>query len=106
MPPMDSDPRFAYNVARTHLNELYNEWMDERDYHGLVLSTWHSDTPEQRDRLARYEARYRAQLTIVAAAKSQLTAAHLAFYQEEAHRLAAASFTHIRTDEALIADVV
>ncbi len=106
MPPMDADPRFRYNVERAKLNELYQEWMSERDYHGLVLRAWHTDTPDQRDRLARYEARYRQQLAIVAQAKSKLSSAHLAWYQEEAHRLAASSFFRITADEQLIADVV
>ncbi len=106
MPPMESDPRFAYNVERAKLNELYNEWMSEREYHGMVLATWHTDTPEQRDRLARYEHRYRQQLQVVAQAKSKLSSAHLAWYQEETHRLAASSFYRITADEALIADVV
>ncbi len=104
MPPMDADPRFAYNVERAKLNELYSEWMSEREWRGDVLNAGFSDTPTQRDRLARYEARYRAQLAVVAAAKSKLTPAHLAWYQEEAHRLAAASFYRIHADEALIAD--
>ncbi len=104
LPPMEADPRFAYNVARARLNELYNEWQDEREYHGMVLATFHSDTAEQRARLSRYEARYRQQLVTVAQAKSRLTPAHLAWYQEEAHRLAAASFFHITADEQLIAD--
>ncbi len=106
MPDMSADPRFAYNVARARLNELYNEWQDERDYHGMVLRAWHSDTPDQRARLERYEARYRQQLQTVAQAKSKLTPAHLVWYQEETHRLAASSFYRITADEALIADVV
>ncbi len=106
MPDMSADSRFAYNVERAHLNELYNEWQDERDYHGMVLSVWHTDTPDQRDRLARYEHRYRQQLAIVAQAKSKLSPAHLAWYQEESHRLAAASFYRITADEQLIAEAV
>ncbi len=106
MPPMDADPRFAYNVARARLNELYNEWQDEREWHGATMNAGFGSTPDQRDRLARYEHRYRQQLQTVAQAKSKLTPAHLAWYQEEAHRLAASSFYRISADEALIADLV
>lgn len=100
MPDLAADPRFTYNVARARLNELYREWQDEREYVGMVRSAFNCPaTAKQQTRLQRYEARYRAQLAVVAAAKSKLTAAHLAWLQEEAHRLAASDLYRLTSDD-------
>ncbi len=100
------DERFAVNRYRALLNEHYVEWQDEREWAGMQIASFGSVSQQAKERCQRYEARYRAVLKHVARARSLLTTRQLEWYQEEAHRLAAASFTHIRTDEQLIAEAV